>query len=218
MKKILIIAPHNDDEVLGVGGTIAKHVKQGDKVYICSVTIGPNSERATMIRDEALNSHRFLGITKTFFLDLPVVNLAQLPTTEINTAIENVVNEVKPNIAYIPHRGDMHIDHKVVSESSMVALRPLNNPQLEIIYAYETLSETEWDIPSASNAFLPNVYSEVTDTIDEKLEAMKFYKSQLYKFPHPRSLRAIKALSEYRGSTIGVEHAESFMLIRGKFN
>lgn len=218
MKKILIIAPHNDDEVLGVGGTIAKHVKQGDKVYICSVTIGPNSERATMIRDEALNSHRFLGITKTFFLDLPVVNLAQLPTTEINTAIENVVKEVKPNIAYIPHRGDMHIDHKVVSESSMVALRPLNNPQLESVYAYETLSETEWDIPSASNAFLPNVYIDITDTIDEKLEAMKYYKSQLYKFPHPRSLRAIKALSQYRGSTVGVEYAESFMLIRGKFN
>src|SRR5699024_11518223 len=215
---VLVIAPHNDDEILGVGGTIAKHISQGDSVYICSVTVGNNKERAEMIKNEALAAHDFLGITQTIFLNLPVVNLSQIATTDINGAINKVVQDTKPEIAYIPHRGDMHIDHKVVSESSMVALRQINNTQLKFIYAYETLSETEWDIPSASNAFLPNVYSEVTDTIDEKLEAMKFYKSQLYKFPHPRSLRAIKALSEYRGSTIGVEHAESFMLIRGKFN
>src|SRR5699024_3419359 len=214
---VLVIAPHNDDEILGVGGTIAKHISQGDSVYICSVTVGNNKERAEMIKNEALAAHDFLGITQTIFLDLPVVNLSQIATTDINGAINKVVQDTKPEIAYIPHRGDMHIDHKVVSESSMVALRPINNPQLKFIYAYETLSETEWDIPSVNNAFVPNVWVDVSETIDQKLEAMSFYKSQLYEFPHPRSIKAIKSLSQFRGSTVGVNHGESFMLIRAKY-
>jgi len=214
---VLVIAPHNDDEILGVGGTIAKHISQGDSVYICSVTVGNNKERAEMIKNEALAAHDFLGITQTIFLNLPVVNLSQIATTDINGAINKVVQDTKPEIAYIPHRGDMHIDHKVVSESSMVALRPINNPQLKFIYAYETLSETEWDIPSVNNAFVPNVWVDVSETIDQKLEAMSFYKSQLYEFPHPRSIKAIKSLSQFRGSTVGVNHGESFMLIRAKY-
>src|SRR5699024_8975497 len=191
-------------------------IKQGDNVYVCSVTVGNNSERTKMIRGEALAAHEYLGVEKTIFLDLPVVNLSNIPTTEINDAINNVVKNIKPDIAYIPHRGDMHIDHKIVSECSMVALRPINNPQLKNIYAYETLSETEWDIPSVNNAFVPNVWVDISETIDQKLEAMSFYKSQLYEFPHPRSLKAIKSLSQFRGSTVGVNYGESFMLIRAK--
>ena len=108
----------------------------------------------------------------------------------------------------------MHIDHNVVSRSAMVALRPISNPQLISIYAYETLSETEWNLPSVDNAFIPNVWCDITDTIDKKIEAMKCFESQLLEFPHPRSLKAIRSLSEHRGSTVGVNNAESFMLIR----
>lgn len=212
--KVIIFAPHNDDEVLGVGGTIAKHVTNGDDVYVCEVTVGKNKERADLIKQEALQAHEILGVKKTYFLDFPVVALSTMPAIELNKKINNIVQEVKPDIAYIPHKGDMHMDHKVVAESAMVALRPVDSPQIRAIYAYETLSETEWNIQSADNLFTPNVYVDITDTIDKKLEAMKCYQSQLYNFPHPRSLKAIESLSQLRGSTVCVNHAESFMLIR----
>lgn len=212
--KILVFAPHNDDEVLGVGGTIAKYISQGNQVYVCEVTSGKDQKRLANIKKEALNAHKILGVTDTIFLDLPVVGLADIPTKELNGAMHDVVQTIKPDIAYIPHKGDMHVDHKMVAESAMVALRPVDSPQLRAIYAYETLSETEWNIPSADNLFVPNVWSDISDTIDKKLEAMKCYKSQLKKFPHPRSIEAITALSKLRGSTICVKNAESFMLIR----
>ena len=98
----------------------------------------------------------------------------------------------------------------------MVALRPMSNPQLKAIYTYETLSETEWNIPNVSNGFIPNVWSDITETYAFKVEAMKCFKSQLYPFPHPRSLEAIEALAKLRGSTIGLNYAESFICVRGR--
>lgn len=212
--KILVFAPHNDDEVLGVGGTIAKHVKEGNEVYICSVTVGKNKDRAENIKQEARKAHELLGVTRTYFLNLPVIGLATMPATGVNSEIHKVVQEIEPEVVYIPHKGDMHQDHKVVAESAMVALRPVDSPQMKAIYAYETLSETEWNIPSIDNVFIPNVYVDITETIDKKNEAMKCYQSQLYDFPHPRSLQAIRSLSELRGSTVCVKNAESFMLVR----
>src|SRR5690625_190815 len=202
--KVLVFAPHNDDEVLGVGGTIARYVEEGHEVFVCEVTSGKDQKRLENIRSEALAAHQILGVTKTFFLDLPVIELADIPTKELNEAFLNIVKEIKPNIAYIPHKGDMHIDHTMVAEAAMVALRPVNNPELKEIYAYETLSETEWNIPSPDNIFVPNVWVDITKTINKKIESMKCYKSQLYDFPHPRSLEAIRALSMLRGSTICV--------------
>ena len=212
--RILVFAPHNDDEVLGVGGTIAKYSKQGGEVFVCEVTSSSNSELCNLIKAEAAQAHRILGVRETIFLDLPVVALKQVPAAELNKKILDVVEKIKPEIVFIPHRGDIHTDHHEVSRSTMVALRPHLNPQLKTIYAYETLSETEWDIPSSENAFIPNVWSDISDTIDIKLEAMKCYKSQLKEYPHPRSLDAIIALSKVRGSTICVHSAEAFMPIR----
>lgn len=212
--RVLVFAPHNDDEVLGVGGTIAKYAKNGYEVYICVVTRGKDKERLKRIENEALAAHNILGVKETIFMGLPVVGLADIPTKELNKAFHDVVTKIKPNIAFIPHKGDMHGDHRLAAESAMVALRPVNNPQLKAIYSYETLSETEWNIPTVDNAFIPNVWSDITDTIDIKLEAMKCYQSQLRDFPNPRSLEAIDALSKFRGSTVCVNNAESFMLIR----
>lgn len=213
---ILVFAPHNDDEVLGVGGTIAKHVANGDNVYVCEVTVGRNEERAKAIKEEALKAHQILGVKETYFLDFPVVGLTHLQPMELNKKISEIVKKIQPEIAYIPHKGDMHQDHGHVAESAMVALRPVDSPQVQAIYVYETLSETEWSIPSVDNAFIPNVYVDITTMINKKLEAMQCYQSQLYEFPHPRSLKAIKSLAEVRGSTVCVESAESFMLVRSK--
>lgn len=212
--KILVFAPHNDDEVLGVGGTIAKYTSAGHQVFVCEVTSGKDKERLTNIQNNALEAHKILGVEKTVFLGLPVVGLSDIPTKQLNKAMQDIVDEIKPNIVYIPHKGDMHIDHTLVAESAMVALRPISNPQLKAIYAYETLSETEWNIPSVENAFVPNTWSDITETINLKLGAMKCFDTQLRDFPHPRSLEAIEALSKFRGSTVCVNNAESFMLLR----
>ena len=212
--KILVYAPHNDDEVLGVGGTIAKMSDEGHEVYICEVTRGIKPENVERLRGEAKKAHEILGVKETFFLDLPVVHLKNLPVSELNKSFLEITKKVSPDIAFIPHKGDMHIDHYEVVMAAMVALRPVELPHLKAIYAYETLSETEWNIPSVDNMFVPNVWVDISGYIDKKKEAMKCYSSQLREFPHPRSLKAIEALSEYRGSTICKNNAEAFMLIR----
>ena len=215
--RILVFAPHNDDEVLGVGGTITKYAKEGNEVFICEVTSWlENIEQTNAIKKEAVDAHDILGVKDTIFLDLPVVHLKETPTHIKNQKFFDVVKDIKPEIAFIPHIGDMHVDHGETAQAAMVALRPMSNPQLKAIYTYETLSETEWNIPNVSNGFIPNVWSDITETYAFKVEAMKCFKSQLYPFPHPRSLEAIEALAKHRGSTIGLNYAESFICVRGR--
>lgn len=213
--RVLVFAPHNDDEVLGVGGTIAKYAKQGHEVFVCEVTSWlENMESTLALREEAIKAHDILGVKDTIFLALPVVQLKETPTRVKNKKFLDVVREIKPEIAFIPHIGDMHVDHGETAMAAMVALRPLENPQLKAIYTYETLSETEWNIPNTVNGFIPNVWSDISETFDQKIEAMKCFQSQLHDFPHPRSLEAIEALAKLRGSTIGVRYAEAFMCVR----
>lgn len=215
---ILVIAPHADDEILGVGATMAKHITNGDRVYVCIVTRGiePLFDEAYMngLRNETISAHRLLGVTKTFFLEFPAVMLEQVNRYEINNRMFEIVKQVKPDIVYIPHFGDMQKDHEIVAEAAMVAVRPKYDHRIKEVYAYETLSETEWNNPHSSNAFLPNVYNDVSDYLDKKIEIMQCFESQLSEFPNPRSLQAIEALAKYRGSTINVRAAETFMLIR----
>ncbi len=212
--KVLVFAPHNDDEVLGVGGTIARMSVEGHEVYVCEVTSGKNKERTDLIKSEARNAHSVLGVKKSIFLDLPVVELKTMAVTELNKAVSGVVKEIQPDIAFIPHKGDMHRDHYEVAMAAMVALRPVDAPNLKAIYAYETLSETEWNIPSAENLFVPSVWVDISDYIELKEKAMSCYNTQIKEFPNPRSIKAIRALSEYRGSTICKRNSEAFMLIR----
>lgn len=215
---ILVVAPHADDEVLGVGGTIAKYVKEGHDVYVCVVTSGHPSmysdEILKQLRSEALQCHRFLGIKETIFLDFPAVMLSEIKKFEINREIGNVINKIRPDVVFIPHFGDMHLDHFIVSQATMVGVRPNQSKKVTEVYSYETLSETEWNIPHVTNAFIPNVYFDISDYIDIKLEAMTYFKTQIIDFPHPRSTQALKSLSQVRGSTIGVFAAEAFCLIR----
>ena len=216
--RVLVFAPHNDDEVLGVGGTIAKLSSKGHEIYICEVTFPLDREDlVSMIKDEAKQAHSILGVKETIFLELPVVAIGDLPTKKVNAMFEDVVSKIRPEMAFIPHKGDMHVDHGEVAKAAMVALRPISNPQLVGIYSYETLSETEWNIPSVDNAFTPNCYCDITDFFDKKIEAMKCYQSQLMEKPHPRSINAIDALARLRGSTIGKGFAESFMVVREIF-
>jgi len=213
--KILIIAPHPDDEVLGCGGTIAKYAKNGSEVYLCVVTKGytPDwSEEFLKNRPKEIEkANKILGIKKTYFLDYPTVKLDTIPQKELNEAISKVVNEVKPDILYIPHKGDLNKDHRLVFESSLVATRPANH-KVKKILSYETLSETEWGQPI--EVFIPNVYVDISETLGKKIEAMKAYGSELKQYPHPRSLEIIETLAKKRGSEVGVKFAEAFILIK----
>lgn len=219
MNKILVFAPHPDDEILGVGGSIVKHINAGDEVYVCIVTKGQpplftNIERSILNQEDAKRCHNFLGIKKTFFLDFPAADLESVKRYELNGRLLQVINEVHPDIVFIPHIGDMQKDHQIVVDACMVALRPKYFPQVKRILAYETLSETDWNLPNTSNAFIPNVYVNIESTLEAKLEALSYYSLQISEFPDTRSVGAIESLAKYRGSLMHWKAAEAFMLIR----
>ncbi len=217
-KSIMVVAPHPDDEVLGCGGIIAKYSESGIHVYVLVVTRGTpklySAEKIENIRKEARNAHSLLGVKETVFLDFPAPELDIISMAEIAREISDVIKRFSITDLYIPHRGDIHGDHRVVFNACIIAARPVGNYTVKSIYAYETLSETEWAPPFADDAFIPGKFVDVSTTIEKKLEAMRCFKSQLREFPNPRSIETLTALSNFRGSTVGFLNAEAFMVIR----
>lgn len=218
MKKILVFAPHPDDEVLGCGGTMLQHVKAGNEVYVCIITRGfpPMFSDEDTIRNQsdARACHQFMGVKETIFLDFPATNLESVERSELNGTILKVVRDILPDEVYIPHYGDMQRDHFVVAEACMVAVRPKYVPQTPKVYGYETMSETAWNAPVAHNEFIPNVYVDITGSLEDKMKALSFYSLQVSDFPNARSVEAIEALAKYRGAQMHMRAAESFMLLR----
>ncbi|TCI91744.1 PIG-L deacetylase family protein [Tenacibaculum sp. M341] len=218
MKDILIVAPHADDEVLGCGGLIKRKSNEGNNVIVLIVTRGTpklySDERVSNVRKEALESHKILGVKKTLFLEFHAPELDITSSAEIAREISKVVKENNIREMYIPHRGDIHSDHTIVANACYVAARPVNECSVKSIFAYETLSETEWAPPFGDDAFIPTHFVDITGSFESKLEAMKCFKSQLKEFPNPRSLECLESLSKFRGATIGVKRAEAFMVIR----
>ena len=218
MKKKLIIAPHPDDEVLGAGGVIKKFSKEGHEVYVLVITRGSpkyySDEKIQNVRKEALEAHKILGVKQTVFLDFHAPELDITSNADISRAISKYISNWKITDLFIPHRGDIHNDHRKVFEASLVAARPVGNFTVKAIYAYETLSETEWAAPFSDDAFIPNHFENISDTMSHKFEAMKCFKSQIRDFPSTRSLETIESLAKFRGSTVGFNRAEAFMTIR----
>lgn len=216
--KILIIAPHPDDEILGCGGIVRKYAKDGKEVYVLVITRGTPKqyaeERILNVRKEALEAHKLLGVKETVFLDFHAPELDITSLAEISGSISAVIRKFEVDTLFIPHRGDIHSDHRVVYNASIVAGRPLAGSTVKNIYAYETLSETEWAAPLGDDAFIPTHFVDVSESFEKKLEAMSCFKSQLRAFPNSRSLEAIEALAKFRGATVGVERAEAFMTVR----
>ena len=214
----LIIAPHPDDEILGCGGTIKKLSASGTRVVVLVATRGKkemySEERILNVRNEARKAHKILGVTETRFLDFPAPDLDRVSLAEISGAISEVIREYDIATVYLPHYGDIHHDHRVIFQAGLVAARPVNGNPVKSIFSYETLSETEWAAPLGDMTFIPTRFVNISDFFNLKLEAMKCFKSQLRDFPNPRSLKAIEALANLRGSTVGFNFAEAFMTIR----
>lgn len=220
MSNIIIVAPHADDEILGCGGVIAKHVSNGSNVYVIIATNGNkgapelfSKEQVDRTKKEAVQSHKLLGIKETIFLDFPAPALNSYPQYKISLALKTVFDKYRPNTIYIPNPGDLHLDHVAIYRSSLVAARPIGDCSIDLILCYETLSETEWT-PNSDKPFAPNYFVDISDYIDSKLLAMQQYKSQLRDYPSSRSLKALHALSVLRGSTVGQKHAEAFYVER----
>lgn len=212
--KVLVFAPHPDDEILGCGGVMSKHIKKGDEVSVCIITSSLVEKAKKLNEEYAKKVHNTIGIANTFIWEYPTVELPHENIRRLTGSFNDLIQSYKPEVVYIPFYGDMHTDHYVVASSAMVALRPIVAPFVKAIYAYETLSETGWNFPSADKAFIPNVFSDISAFIDDKINAMKMYDTKIKEDPHPRSAEGILALAKYRGGTIGVNYAEAFMCIR----
>lgn len=218
--KILVIAAHPDDEVYGVGGTIAKHTMNGDKVFVLILTDGAtcqypgNKVMVGQKRKEAKRSAKILGIEKIYFFNLPDMQLDTIAHVEVNKVIEKTIARVEPDVVYTHHWGDVNKDHRVVFESTMVAVRPSFRSTIKRILLYETPSSSEWNAPILTDKFIPNVYVDISETISKKIQAMEAYKSELREFPHPRSIEAVTTYAKKNGLVIAKEAAECFLLIR----
>lgn len=212
--RILVFAPHPDDEILGCGGVMAKHIAHGDDVYVCVVTSSRVEKYRVMHQNYARKVGEYMGVKDVFFFDYPTVELSTVNDRDFTGSFNELVQKIQPEIIYIPFYGDMHTDHKKVADAAMVALRPYSAPSVRAIYAYETLSETGWNYPTVDKTFIPNVFEDISSYVDVKIHAMEMYETKIEKPPHPRSAEGIRTLAKYRGGTVGVEYAEAFMCLR----
>ena len=217
-KRILIVAPHPDDETLGVGGTIAKFSAQGNEVFVLMVSghLPPLYTRDDYEKTvyEAYSAFDLLGVAKSEFLEIPATMIGNQPLHEVNDRISKIVNKFNPHMVFCPYP-DRHIDHRLVFDSVMVATRPVGvGKDIEIVAAFETLSETHWNAPHIEPNFVPNWVVDITDHIDKKLDAMKCYESQVVDFPGPRSIQAVEALAKFRGTQAGFGFGEGMHIIR----
>ena len=218
--KALVISTHPDDETLGCGGTILKHLADGDSLFWLIVTEAHeprwNEETTERMSTQVKRVAEAYGMEKCFKLGFPTVMLDTVPQDDLITKIREVVAEVKPDLVYVVHSGDVHSDHRAVFTTTMSVLKPIYMEQLGVrrVLSYECLSSTEAAAPNAETAFIPNVFSDITPYLDRKIEIMQMYETEIQPEPLPRGPSAIRGLARYRGATIGVEYAEAFSLIR----
>ena len=215
-KKVLILSPHADDEILGCGGFISKFSKQNYHINVLILTnanegapeIYPPDE-IKRVRNEAKIANNFIGTKKLFFENLPAINLNNYPIYKISDTINKYILNINPEIILIPSANDIHDDHKIIFKAAKVSMRPNKKSNLKKILSYEVLSETEWN--ENDKSFNPNYYVSLDKLdINKKINAFLKYKSQVKKFPHPRSKEAILNLSKVRGSQVFMKYAEAF--------
>jgi LmbE family N-acetylglucosaminyl deacetylase len=215
---ILVIAPHPDDETIGCGGTILRAHAEGKRVHWLIVTCmdandGWPREKIERRKLEIDAAARLLGITQTHLLKFPTGRLETVPMGELISAIKHIVTKVQPSTLLLPNRSDAHTDHRVVFDAGAACAKWFRHPSVRSVLAYETISETDQGIgPDA--AFSPQIFVDISTTLEAKLSACAIYADELGAFPFPRSEAAIRALALVRGAASGFMAAEAFSLIR----
>ena len=219
---VVAISAHPDDETLGAGGTLIKHLERNDDVFWIIATVAHpddwSEEHIQQSSRQVETVSRAYGFTDVFILDLPTTRLDTLPKREIAVRFTESLRKVQPDRVYTVGDTDVHTDHHLTFEGLMLALKPFR-PEFNVgsIYAYEILSSTEAAYGFRPHTFVPNVYSDITPFLERKLEIMELYENQLQPDPMPRSLDSLRALARYRGAAVGLKYAEAFRSIREVF-
>jgi len=232
--KILVIAAHPDDEVLGMGATIKKFTKAGEKVKIVIMATGIAARRSTdfknktnyeinkneqkiiekqikQIRIQSIKAAKVLGVKDIEFLDFPDNEMDIVSNLQITKSIESIIQKFKPDKIFTHSNSDINIDHRLIYEATITATRPNSRYSVDEVYSFEIPSSTEWFFPTS---FQPNTFVDVSKELSSKMKAMNMYKSELEKFPHPRSLESLEHISKRWGSVSGFFAAEAFYLVR----
>ena len=222
MKKILIIAAHPDDEVLGCGGTVARLIKEGNEAYTAILGEGVTGRDELRDSDNRKNeikklqkdlkiANRVLGIKRVIALDIPDNRFDTVPFLEIVKKVEKIKNELRPDIVFTHFKNDLNIDHRITYEAVLTATRPMADEGVKEIYSFEILSSTEWNFPPTFN---PNTFYDISSTVGLKIKAMEKYKNEIRKYPHPRSVEGININAKYWGLRTGLNLAEAFIRVR----
>jgi len=215
MNKVLVIAVHPDDETLGCGGTLLKHKANGDEIHwLIGTQTSPESDFYKIRTKEIDTVTQMYHFDSVHNLALKTMQVDEYSMSELIGKISKIINEVKPNIIYLPFKGDVHSDHRHIFDAAYSCTKSFRYPFIEKIYMIETLSETEFAPSTKEDSFVPNVFVDITEFMEKKLEIMQVFKSEIAEHPFPRSLRNLEALATLRGATAGSEYAESFMLLK----
>lgn len=221
-KKILIVAAHPDDEVLGCFGTVARLIKEGYEAYTLILGEGKTSrdeqrvvedrkEDIEILNTEINKANDTIGIKKIFIESFPDNRFDSVDLLDIVKVISKIKEEIKPEIIFTHFENDLNIDHRITYQAVLTATRPMEDECVKEIYSFEILSSTEWNYPLS---FFPDTFFDISDTIDLKIEAMKKYTSELCQYPHPRSLEGIELNAKYQGMRVGKKYVESFKSVR----
>jgi LmbE family N-acetylglucosaminyl deacetylase len=218
-KVIAVVAPHPDDETLGCGGTLLRHLAFGDRVHwIIFTGISTDrgfSEESVRLRDEEISqvaeSYGFAGIHR---LDYPTTQLDRIPKADMVGALGSIVTNLGVHTLYVPYRNDAHTDHAAVFDACCVCAKTFRYPSVRSVRAYETLSETEYSLKPEDPGFHPNLFVDITGFLDRKLQIMSIYATEMAPFPFPRSDIALRAQAQLRGTQCGASAAEAFMVLK----
>ena len=222
---ILVIVAHPDDEILGCGGSMAKWVKDGNEVHVLILAEGSTSRgkirdrkdhkvELTHLSEAANEAGQIIGIDSINLMDYPDNRMDSVDLLDVIKTIEKYLEKIKPEVVLTHHFGDLNIDHRLVHEAVITACRPYPDHYVKRILTFEVPSATEWRSATINNLFVPNWFEDISLTLDLKVKALEAYHLEMREWPHPRSLKAVKHLARWRGSSIGCEAAEAFMLIR----
>lgn len=222
---ILIVAAHPDDEILGVGGTIAKHIEDGDTVYALILGEGWTSrfekredaeaEMLERLHENTMKAAAVLGIRDVYFENFADNRFDSSVLLDIVKAVERRIKELAPTVVYTHHRGDLNVDHQITYRAVLTATRPMADQPVKEIYTFETVSSTEWNFTYRDEQFAPNVFVKLTDgQFEKKLAAMREYETELCEYPHPRSLAMLRAVASRWGGVVGAHYVEAFETVR----
>jgi LmbE family N-acetylglucosaminyl deacetylase len=225
--KILVIAAHPDDEVLGCGGTIARFSAEGASVSILILANGLTSRadfdasrQLDLLRvhhDRARRAGEILGAKEVNLAGFPDQKMDTIPLLEVTQAIEREITRVQPHMVFTHHPGDLNMDHAITHRATLTATRPMPKTHISRVLCFEIPSSTEWAFQVFRPTFQPQVFYDISNSLDRKIAAMEIYESEVCEAPHPRSSEALRSLAAVRGASIGLHSAEAFQLVRETF-